>query len=207
MASEWPTPIEGGCGCRRLRYKIEQTPLFVHCCNCHQCQRETGSAFVLNAMIETDNVALLPSAAAQASGGLAAVTKPILILTPSESGNGQLIARCPHCFVAVWSYYAGAGPYVVFVRAGTLDKQSVDGSNIEGIPRPDIYIFAKFKQPWVLYPEEARQSGLVCEEYYDRREKWPSKALERMERIRPLTQGWKSRGSLWEEIGDIVDCR
>lgn len=97
MAHPDSFPAEGGCDCRAVRYRMESAPLFVHCCHCRWCQRESGSAFALNAMIEADRVTSL---------GIA----PELVNTPSASGQGQVIARCPACRVAVWSHYAGAGP-------------------------------------------------------------------------------------------------
>jgi hypothetical protein len=89
-------PVEGGCTCGHVRYLLEAPPLIVHCCHCRWCQRETGSAFVINALIETDRLRLL-------SG------EPRVVDTPSESGKGQKILRCPICHIAVWSHYAGAG--------------------------------------------------------------------------------------------------
>jgi hypothetical protein len=47
-------PIEGGCDCRAVRYRMLSAPLFVHCCHCRWCQRESGASFALNAMIEAD---------------------------------------------------------------------------------------------------------------------------------------------------------
>src|SRR5258706_8712188 len=99
---------DGGCTCRRLRYRMTSKPLFVHCCHCRWCQRETGSAFALNAMIEAERVELLEGGA------------PEIFDTPSSSGKGQKIARCPSCRIALWSNYAGAGDAVRFVRVGTL---------------------------------------------------------------------------------------
>src|SRR3546814_5426964 len=101
-------PVEGGCGCRDIRYRMTIAPLIVHCCHCRWCQRETGSAFVLNAVIEADRVVLL-------QGG------PQVVLTPSASGKGQQIDRCQRCWVALWSNYAGGGAALRFVRVGTLD--------------------------------------------------------------------------------------
>ncbi|MGH7081481.1 MAG: GFA family protein, partial [Acetobacteraceae bacterium] len=121
-------PLEGGCDCRLIRYRMETTPLFVHCCHCRWCQRETGTAFALNAMIEAERVTLLQG-------------EPIIVDTPSESGKGQRIARCPHCHVALWSNYGGLGDRVRFVRVGTLDQP-------DQLP-PDIHIFTASKQPWV----------------------------------------------------------
>src|SRR6202011_778336 len=119
---------EGGCTCRHLRYRMMSRPLFVHCCHCRWCQRETGAAFALNAMIEADRVQLL-------TGDV------VVIATPTHSGKGQRIARCPNCKVAVWSNYSGAGDAIRFVRVGTLDEPARFA--------PDIHIFTSSKQPWV----------------------------------------------------------
>lgn len=146
--------FEGGCTCRYVRYRMKSRPLFVNCCHCSWCQRETGSAFALNAMIESDRVELLEG-------------EVDLVATPSNSGKGQKIARCPRCRVAVWSHYAGAGDAVKFMRVGTLDEPL-------RMP-PDIHIFTTTKQPWVVFPEGAK----VVEEYYKASEYWPKESLER----------------------------
>jgi len=147
-------PLEGGCDCREVRYRLTTSPMYVHCCHCRWCQRETGSAFVLNAMIEADRVELLQGT-------------PQVVLTPSASGKGQKIARCPTCRIALWSNYAGSGDRIRFVRVGTLDDP-------DRLP-PDIHIFTSTKQPWVVLPEGA----LVFPEYYDRETCWPAESLAR----------------------------
>jgi hypothetical protein len=147
--------FEGGCTCRAIRYRLNSAPLFVHCCHCRWCQRETGSAFALNAMIEADRVALLQG-------------QPEVVDTPSQSGRGQQIWRCPNCRIAVWSNYAGAGPTVHFVRVGTLDEPDL-------LP-PDIHIFTMSKQPWVRLPDDKP----AMPEFYDRRQYWPPESLERL---------------------------
>ncbi|MGE0030846.1 MAG: GFA family protein [Steroidobacteraceae bacterium] len=151
-------PLAGGCTCRAVRYRMETRPLFVHCCHCRWCQRETGASFALNAMIEADRVTLLAGA-------------PELVDTPSESGRGQKIARCPKCRIAVWSHYAGAGPSVCFVRVGTLDQP-------DHLP-PDIHIFTASKQPWVVLAPGAP----AVPEYYDRNQHWPRESLTRREAL------------------------
>ena len=152
-------PLEGGCTCRQVRYRLLTPPLFVHCCHCRWCQRESGAAFALNAMIEADRLELL--------AGI-----PAMVHTPSESGLGQQIARCPHCQVAVWSHYAGAGPVMAFVRVGTLDVP-------DHLP-PDIHIFTESKQPWVVLP-----SGVpAMPEYYDPRQMWPKASQDRFTAVR-----------------------
>jgi len=144
----------GHCTCRLVRYRIRGKPLFVHCCHCRWCQRETGSAFALNALIETTRLEVVSGQAE-------------LIITPSNSGKGQHIARCPVCRVALWSHYAGAGRVLSFVRVGTLE-------NPDSLP-PDIHIFTASKQPWVVLPP-----GIpAVADYYDRNQYWPPESLER----------------------------
>jgi hypothetical protein len=147
-------PLEGGCDCREVRYRIETAPLIVHCCHCRWCQRGSGSAFALNAMIEADRVTNLGA-------------PPDLVDTPSHSGRGQRIARCPTCRIAVWSHYAGAGESIAFVRVGTLDSP-------DALP-PDIHIFTSSKQPWVLLPEGTP----AVPEYYDHKLYWSPESQER----------------------------
>jgi hypothetical protein len=147
-------PLDGGCTCRAVRYRMTSGPLFVHCCHCRWCQRETGASFALNAMIEADRVVLLQG-------------DPEIVDTPSNSGKGQKIARCPSCRVALWSNYVGAGDIVRFVRVGTLDEP-------DRLP-PDIHIFTSSKQPWVVLPPDIP----AVAEYYDRNAYWPKESLER----------------------------
>ncbi|MEO3430837.1 GFA family protein [Pelagibius sp. CAU 1746] len=151
-------PLEGGCACGEVRYRLTTAPLYVHCCHCRWCQRETGSAFVLNAMVEAGRVELLHGT-------------PQVALTPSESGKGQEIARCPSCSVALWSNYAGAGDKIRFLRVGTLDDP-------DRLP-PDIHIYTASKQPWFQLP----QSALAFPDYYDREACWPPESLARRKAV------------------------
>lgn len=163
MVSEEAFSAEGGCDCRAVRYRMESRPLFVNCCHCRWCQRESGSAFAINAMIESDRVTLLAGA-------------PELVDTPSASGKGQRIARCPKCRIAVWSHYSGSGEAVKFVRVGTLDEP-------DRLP-PDIHIFTGSKQPWVVIPP-----GMpAVSEYYSAQEYWSASALERRAALRSKQQ-------------------
>jgi len=151
-------PYDGGCACRHVRYRMTTRPLFVHCCHCRWCQRETGSAFALNAMIESDRVELTHG-------------EVEVVDTPSNSGKGQKIARCPKCRVAVWSNYGGGGDAVRFVRVGTLDEP-------DRCP-PDVHIFTMSKQPWVALPPGAP----AFHEYYKSGELWPAASLARREAL------------------------
>jgi hypothetical protein len=163
MTSE-TSHIEGGCTCGFVRYRMGVGPLFVHCCHCRWCQRETGSAFVLNAMIEAERVEL--------SGG-----RVEAIVTPTLSGKGQTISRCPACWIALWSNYAGAGDAIRFVRVGTLDEP-------DRLP-PDIHIFTASKQPWVTLAP-----GIpAVKEFYRPAEHWPKASLERYALLQAKARG------------------
>jgi len=151
--------MEGGCTCRAVRYRMTAPPMFIHCCHCRWCQRETGSAFVINALIEADQIEVL-------SGKLE------IIDTPSESGKGQRIYRCPECKIAVWSNYSGSGDSIRFLRVGTLD-------NPDCVP-PDIHIFSSSKLPWVTLPADVP----AVPEFYRFRDYWPVESLDRFKAAR-----------------------
>jgi hypothetical protein len=151
------TDLEGGCACGAVRYRLASPPMFVHCCHCRDCQRQTGSAFVLNALIETDRVALL-------SG------HPEPIAVPTPSGKPQDIYCCPSCRVAVWSSYGGAQK-LRFIRIGTLDNPAA--------LKPDVHIYVRSKLPWVTLPDNVP----AFEAYYDSRKLWPPESLERRKAI------------------------
>jgi hypothetical protein len=146
---------------------MQTAPLIVHCCHCRWCQRETGTAFALNALIETERVAHLKS-------------QPEVIDTPSQSGKGQKIARCPSCRVAVWSHYAGAGPIIRFVRVGTLDTPEA--------LRPDIHIFTASRQPWVVLPQDMP----AVAEFYEIERYWSAESLARREGFLPRLRTYRA---------------
>ena len=149
---------EGGCSCGAVLYRLASEPMFVHCCHCLNCQRQTGSAFVINLLIEADRVELL-------SG------EPEPVDVPRDDGSAQRIYRCPDCQVAVFSEYGR--PEVRFVRGGTLD----DPSTVE----PDVHIFTRSKVPWVVLPD----STPAFDVYYDTKTLWPAESLERLRAILP----------------------
>lgn len=167
MTASTVYPLEGGCDCGLVRYRMETPPLIVHCCHCHWCQRETGTAFALNALIEAERVLHLKS-------------QPDVIDTPSQSGKGQKIARCPSCHVAVWSNYAGAGPIIRFIRVGTLDTPQA--------LRPDIHIFTASRQPWVVLPSDVP----AVPEFYEIGRYWSPESLERREAFLPRLRAYRA---------------
>ena len=154
-------PREGGCACGSIRYRMTSDPLFTHCCHCLNCQRQTGSAFVINLLIESDRVELLAGA-------------PQPVDVPRDDGSMQRIYRCPTCQIAVFSEYTR--PEVWFVRGGTLDEPTT--------VTPDVHIFTKSKVSWLTLPESAP----AFEVYYDTNALWPAESLERIGAILAPTE-------------------
>ena len=155
------TPLEGGCACGGVRFRLTRAPLIVHCCHCSACQRETGSAFVVNALVESAHVELLEG-------------QPRLVTVATDSGKGQAIHRCPTCQVAVYSHYLGFIAGVSFVRVGTLDD-----------PRalaPDVHIYTRSKQPWLTLPDDVPQH----EGYYAAKSTWSASTLARVRALRAV---------------------
>ena len=152
--------MDGGCDCGGVRYRMTAAPMIVHCCHCRWCQRETGSGFVINAIVETS--------------ALDVTGETVMVDTPSASGRGQKIARCPKCHVALWSHYPQAGPALAFVRAGTLDDPSA--------VTPDVHIFTSTKLPWVTLPQDAK----IFAEFYDVPKVWPPEALARAQAAKAI---------------------
>ncbi|SFM71133.1 GFA family protein [Marinobacter zhejiangensis] len=147
-------PAEGKCACGSVEYRLTQPPMIVHCCHCTWCQRESGSAFAVNALIESDSVELLKGS-----------TETIAV--PSNSGAGQNVVRCSTCKSALWSHYGAAREKVAFVRVGTLNNPN--------LCPPDIHIYTTTKQHWVVLPEHAT----VVDEYYRRSSYWPEASVVR----------------------------
>jgi hypothetical protein len=149
--------FDGGCACGAVRYRLTSLPMFVHCCHCRDCQRQTGSAFVINALIETDRIDILSGA-------------PEPVTVPTDSGHPHDIYRCPSCRTAVWSDY-GRRPPLRFVRVGTLDQPDM--------LLPDVHIYARSKLPWVVLPADVP----TYEIYYNMKSLWPAESLERRKAI------------------------
>jgi hypothetical protein len=147
------TLLEGGCSCGAVRYRLRSEPMFVHCCHCLNCQRQTGSAFVINLLIEADRVEVVAG-------------DPQAVDVPRDDGSTQRISRCPACQVAVFSEYTR--PEVLFVRGGTLD----DPAQVS----PDVHIYTRSKLAWIAIPD----SVPAFEVYYDTKGLWPAESYERL---------------------------
>ena len=149
--------FDGGCACGAVRYRLTSLPMFVHCCHCRDCQRQTGSAFVINALIETDRIDILSGA-------------PEPVTVPTDSGHPHDIYRCPSCRIAVWSDY-GRRPPLRFVRVGTLDQPDM--------LLPDVHIYTRSKLPWVGLPADVP----TYEIYYNMKSLWLAESLARRKAI------------------------
>lgn len=145
--------LRGGCSCGKVRYELLAAPMRIHCCHCTDCQRHTGSAFVLNAIIETSAIRIISGT-------------PEAVPIPRDYAPHD-IYRCPKCKVALWSNY-GRRPQLRFVRVGTLDNPSA--------LRPDIHIYTRYKVPWLRLP----RGTPAFREYYDSKKVWPKKSLQRL---------------------------
>ena len=151
-------PVVGGCACGQLRYRLVDRPLIVQACHCRHCQRESGSAFAHNLLIERAALEIL-------SG------QPQSADVPTASGLGQRVARCPLCHVAVWSHYGVSHPGIAFVRVGTLDAP-------EAFP-PQAHIFVATKQPWLILPEDLP----AFPAFYELAQMWSADSLARLARL------------------------
>lgn len=159
--------IEGGCFCGLVRYRLKARPMFVHCCHCSDCQRQLGSAFVINGIVEAENVEILQGA-------------PVTITLSTDSGRPHDVYRCARCQSPLWSDY-GRRKWLSFLRLATLDRPSAF--------TPDVHIYTRSKLDWVPLPEGARD----FEAYYDVKAEWPKESLERLNEAR--ARAWGAAGA------------
>ena len=151
------TTLTGGCACGAIRYQLTERPLIVHACHCRDCQRITGSAFVINLWIEKEFV--------QASG------RPKSFRLTGGTGKSHDVFFCERCGAYLWSFYHAAPGEALFVRAGTLDQP-------EKI-KPDVHIFTRSKLPWLRLPNDVP----AFETFYKIDQVWPAASRERLRRM------------------------
>jgi hypothetical protein len=149
------TTLTGSCFCGAVRYRLTRAPMFVHCCHCRDCQKQTGGAFAINALIERSSIALLEGS-----------REPVRTTVKTDSGRPHDVYRCSDCQAALWSDYGRRGA-MLFLRVTTLDS----GHGIE----PDVHIFTRSKLPWVQLPQGARSFA----GYYEMKKDWPAESLAR----------------------------
>ena len=149
--------LQGGCACGAVKYRLNREPLYVQACHCTDCQRISGSAFVVNMWIETDEVELLSGT-------------PKTYGLKGGSGRAHDVYFCGDCGVYVWSHYQGVRG-CLFVRAGTLD----DPSQV----KPLAQIYTRSKQDWVPLPSDTA----VFDAFYVPKEQLPAESLKRLAAI------------------------
>ena len=147
-------PAEARCACGTVQFTVTHKPMFVHCCHCTWCQRESGSAFALNALVETDRLAITQGSTTRET-------------IPTASGRGQTVIRCAACHSPLWSHFGGVGERVAFVRVGALSDP--------GLCPPDIHIYTSTKRAWVKLDPGVP----AMEEFYRRSEQWPAESVTR----------------------------
>jgi hypothetical protein len=152
--------LTGGCACGAIRYKLTASPLIVHACHCRDCQRITGSAFVINIWIERKFVESDSPA-------------PKSFRLAGGSGKPHDVFFCSECGVYVWSRYHGAPGDFLFVRAGTLDNPDA--------VTPDVHIFTRSKVPWLNLPANRP----IFESFYKLPEVWRPESLARLRAASP----------------------
>jgi len=154
-----PAAAEGGCACGAVRFRFTDAPLFVHCCHCTRCQRETGAPFAHHAVIERTRLELLQG-------------DPVFTLAPADSGRKHYVARCAGCGTAMWNCWGSREGVVAYVRVGAMDEPA-------RFP-PLAHIYVRSKQPWLALPDDASlHAG-----YYDGAKTWPAESLARYEAAR-----------------------
>ncbi|WP_374347569.1 GFA family protein [Chitinimonas sp.] len=153
--------VDGGCACGALRYRMQRQPLFVHCCHCTRCQRETGGPFAHHAVLERKALLILCG-------------QPERALVPTDSGRKHWVFRCPLCHGAMWNEHGSRSPVLCYIRVGTLDQPAQ-------FP-PQAHIYCRSRQPWVtLDPAIPTFSA-----YYDAAKIWPAESLARYAAARNL---------------------
>jgi hypothetical protein len=165
MSSAAFKALKGHCTCKVITYEVLADFLCVHCCHCTWCQRETGAAFALNGIVETANFRITSE------------TKPLHVDMPSASGDGQMMARCPNCYVVLYGDYGEDGTWTTFVRVGTLDDESKKSV------KPTAHIFTSTKMDWVDLTSEKEKSVPVYEGSYRRINVWRKEALDRYDAL------------------------
>lgn len=115
-------PIEGGCRCDRIRFRVSAAPLLAMACHCRGCQRMTASAYSTSLAIPTEGFAIV--AGETVIGGL--------------HGEGLHHHHCDWCKSWLFTDFAAAMGFVN-VRATMLDDASwfspfVETCTAEGLP-------------------------------------------------------------------------
>jgi hypothetical protein len=150
--------VAGGCVCGEVRIAVRGRPIVVHGCHCRFCQAASGSAFAVNLMLETAQVAVTAGRTQQISrqAELGAHTRHV----------------CPNCRTELFGHHPMLGPDIAFVGAGVLDRP--------GGYAPDVHCFTRSKYDWVVLP-----AGVPAfEGNYDMAAVWSDEAKARVAKLR-----------------------
>lgn len=125
-------PLTGGCQCGGLRYEVRAEPLSVYVCHCTECQRQSGSAFAMSAVVPRPALVYL-------SG------RPKRCSRKADSGNTIDGDFCPDCGVRL-AHYPSANDKVAILKPGTLDDTRW--------LVPVGHIWTRSAQAWVTIPDD-----------------------------------------------------
>lgn len=147
---------KGRCACGNFQFQLAAPPLIVQCCHCKICQRDSGSAFLVHALIETSNIVMNKG-------------RPQPVAFPSGYGKGHKVCRCPICKTALWNQYPEFGDTISYIRTGTLEEADQ--------LTPQVHLHTAEKQSWVILPPDIPAAS----EHYNREEVWSKESLARLE--------------------------
>lgn len=122
-------PIEGGCQCGALRYRVTVAPLMIYACHCSNCQRITGSAFVLSATIAESSFEFTTG-------------EPRTVEWQSDAGNQRYGSFCGDCGCRI-AHGQIPSNNILSLRAGTFDDVSW--------VTPAGHSWTRSAQPWIKF--------------------------------------------------------
>lgn len=125
-------PIEGGCQCGAVRYRITAAPLSVYNCHCKDCQKLGGATHSMSMPVTRAHVELL-------QGDLVAYDKS------ADSGRIVRMCGCGACGIKVWNEPLAA-PDLLIVKPGTLDDMSW--------ATPVGNIWTASRMPWAVIDQD-----------------------------------------------------
>jgi hypothetical protein len=122
-------PLKGGCQCDKLRFELSAPPLMLYACHCTNCQKQTGSAFVLSTAIVENTFSFIEG-------------EPAKVEWTADSETQRYGLYCSDCGGRICN---GQTPSigVLSLRAGTFDEKSW--------VRPAAHIWVKSAQPWIKF--------------------------------------------------------
>ena len=131
MAGTVSLPLKGGCHCGAVGYELSAPPLSIYNCHCTNCQKITGSAFVVSTIIREDSFSF-------------AKGSPKQVEWSADSGAKRWGRFCGDCGSRIVHGQTPSNGFLS-LRAGTFDDT--------GWVQPVGDIWTKSAQPWVKFVE------------------------------------------------------